>query len=84
MGKSKQEQDEKYFDDAEELEILNNEQEISMTEHIKTIDEEKIKNASVLLRKRMIEYSKENYLPLCEYLDISNVHNFVTWIMLNQ
>lgn len=45
--------------------------------HIYRID------TSLLLRKRLIEYSQNAGLSLCEHLDINNVDNFVDWIMKN-
>ena len=38
---------------------------------------------SILLRKRLIEYSQNSGLSLCEHLDTGNVDNFVNWIIKN-
>ena len=40
-------------------------------------------DTSILLRKRLIEYSQNSGSTLCEYLDINNVDNFVEWILKN-
>lgn len=40
-------------------------------------------DTALLLRKRLIEYSQNAGLSLCEHLDINNVDNFVNWIMKN-
>ena len=41
---------------------------------------DKIYTISTVLRDRLIKYAEMNHLPLCEYLDINNVCNFVSWI----
>ena len=46
--------------------------------------EEKIENASFKIKCSLINYSMESGLPLCEYLDIENVKNYVRWLLEKQ
>ena len=48
------------------------------------IYEEKIDNASFKIKCALISYSMESGLPLCEYLDIENVKNYVKWLLEKQ
>lgn len=63
--------------------INNNDDDIIATEY--NLDEKNMYrlDTSILLRKRLIEYSQNAGFTLCEHLDINNVDNFVEWILKN-
>jgi len=42
---------------------------------------QKIENVSNQIKYALIKYSEESGFPLCEYLDIDNVKNFVIWLL---
>lgn len=59
------------------------EDEIEKYEVEKEIKEEHILNTSILLRERLIQYADDCAYPLCEFLDIENIENYVRWILNN-
>ena len=44
-------------------------------------NDEYLVDTSVILRANLIEYAQKGAFPLCEHLDIQNVHNFVIWLL---
>ena len=44
-------------------------------------DEEKITNVAYLIREHIFDYVKEEAYPLCEFLDLTNIENYIRWIM---
>ena len=36
---------------------------------------------SIILRKRLLDYSYNTYYPICEYLDLNSIDNFVKSIL---
>ena len=81
MGKNENKDTEKYqilfesdqFDIVEENDIMD--------ELDDEIHYQKLIETAEILRKRLIEFSDENALPLCEYLDMENTYNFVEWVV---
>jgi len=45
--------------------------------------EDRIINTAYDIRLELFEYTSRDIIPLCEYLDMDNVINFVEWV-LNQ
>ena len=43
--------------------------------------DEKLINASFKIKCALIDYSHDSGLPLCEYLDIENVKNYLVWLL---
>lgn len=82
MGKADRELTEarkSIYEQSEELII----QEYDNTEQ-KIDNENNIREDTVLLlKKRLIEYSNNSGLSLCEYLDINNIDNYIQWILNN-
>ena len=52
-------------------------------EYKRQVEEEKIMDTSVLLRARLMDYTEHGAYPLCEFLDINNVENYVRWVLHN-
>lgn len=52
-------------------------------EYKRQLEEEKIIDTSVLLRDRLMDYTEHGAYPLCEFLDINNVKNYVRWVLHN-
>lgn len=45
-------------------------------------DKEKyIIDTAVILRKSLIEYAEQGAWPLCEFLDFTNVENYIKWLL---
>lgn len=40
-------------------------------------------DTAVLLRKRLMQYSSNAGLSLCEHLDLENVDSFIQWVLKN-
>lgn len=38
-------------------------------------------DTAFILQQRLIEYAMENNWPLCEFLDLENVENFIQWML---
>jgi len=38
-------------------------------------------DTACILQQRLIAYAEENNWPLCEFLDLENVENFIHWIL---
>ena len=43
-----------------------------------------LRNLTMQIEKDVLNYSYENALPLCEYLDYNNSENFVKWLLSTQ
>lgn len=52
-------------------------------EYERRLEEEKIMDTAILLRTRLIDYAEHGAYPLCEFLDIENVENYVRWVLQN-
>jgi hypothetical protein len=50
-------------------------------EYEKFLEYERIENATAMLREKLIQYTGEGSWPLCEYLDLDNVNNYVKWVI---
>lgn len=65
--------------------LLNNEETLEETlEEKKEIifqKNEKIEDISFEIKDAFINYTIDNGYPLCEYLDIDNVKNYVEWLL---
>ena len=85
MGKSKKKNFEDQKPYLEHYEEKNDSNDNNLTFESNLEEEKYIYNldTSILLRKRLIEYSQNAGLTLCEHLDINNVHNFLNWIIKN-
>lgn len=59
------------------------EDEIEDSEYLKELKEEHILNTAILLQQRLIQYADDCAYPLCEFLDIKNIENYVQWILTN-
>jgi uncharacterized membrane protein len=46
-----------------------------------TLYNEKVYNTSLEIQKELIKYSHEGGYTLCEYLDFSNIENYVKWLL---
>ena len=46
--------------------------------------DELVKNLTIQIEKDILDYSDDNALPLCEYLDYNNSENFVKWLLSKQ
>lgn len=63
-------------------ELVDTEYENQMEEeYIEKVDDEHILDTANLLRSKLIKYAEKNSYPLCEFLDIVNVENYVRWIL---
>jgi hypothetical protein len=80
MGKAKRQliQARKAFYEDVESESSDDSWDIEYEKHL---EDQKIKNASIILREKLIQYADEGSWPLCEYLDLDNVDNFVKWVI---
>ena len=36
---------------------------------------------SMIIRHKILEYTDTNFYPLCEYLNIDNVENYINWLL---
>jgi hypothetical protein len=36
---------------------------------------------SMIIRDKILEYTDTNFYPLCEYLNIDNVENYINWLL---
>ena len=43
-----------------------------------------VRNLTMQIEKAILDYSSDNALPLCEYLDYNNSENFVKWLLSRQ
>jgi hypothetical protein len=43
--------------------------------------DEKLNNLSFKIKCALINYSQDSGYPLCEYLDIENVKNYIKWLL---
>jgi hypothetical protein len=64
-----------------EEEVVYEEPEEVIEDDGQELYEEKIENAAFNIKCALINYSIESGLPLCEYLDIENVKNYVKWLL---
>ena len=46
--------------------------------------EELLRDLTMQIEKDILDYSRDNALPLCEYLDYNNSENFVKWLLSRQ
>lgn len=91
MGKSRSAPDDVYTDDYDTSyreEYMGNKyytgtegDDLADTEQ--TLEHEHVMNTAILLRSRLIQYAEDNSYPLCEFLDLENVYNFIQWILVN-
>ena len=65
--------------------VLNNEETIEETiedrQEMIFQKNEKIEDISFEIKDAFINYTIDNGYPLCEYLDIDNVKNYVEWLL---
>lgn len=47
----------------------------------KDIHNEKVYDTSLLIYKQLIEYSQNTGVPMCEYLNIKEIQNYVNWML---
>jgi len=40
-----------------------------------------INETAILIRQKILEYVNDGVYPLCEYLSIDNVENYVKWLL---
>jgi hypothetical protein len=45
---------------------------------------ELLRDLTMQIEKDILDYSHDNALPLCEYLDYNNSENFVKWLLSRQ
>ena len=36
---------------------------------------------SMIIHNKILEYADTNFYPLCEYLNIDNVENYINWLL---
>jgi hypothetical protein len=36
---------------------------------------------SMIIRDKILQYTDTNFYPLCEYLNIDNVENYINWLL---
>ena len=41
----------------------------------------KIHNIALLIYANLIKYTQDEGYPLCEFLDLTNIENYIRWIM---
>jgi hypothetical protein len=44
-------------------------------------DEKHLIDTTIILHKRLTEYAENGAWPLCEFLDFTNVENYIKWIL---
>ena len=49
--------------------------------NIKPTHDELVSDLSVEIEKKLLTYSNDNGVPLCEYMDHDNMKNFVNWLL---
>lgn len=65
----------------ENNEITLDEPENSSDEDDTELFEEQVEEISMLIKIALIEYSKDNAVHLCEYLNLENVENYIFHIL---
>ena len=40
-----------------------------------------ISETSMIIRNKILEYTNNNFYPLCEYLNFDNVENYIKWLL---
>ena len=75
MGKSKRQLE------KERKKIYNEEIYITSQENIEEKQND-IKETTILIQKELLRFCNENSWPLCEYLDLQNIENFVEWLLI--
>lgn len=66
------------MDNGKEMEV---ETEINDDKHILEQEENYIIDTTLLLRRRLLDYVDDEAWPLCEFLDFSNVENYIMWLL---
>lgn len=72
-----------YFKSLEKKLDKNNYEEDEVVEEFGESEAErrvKFINVTHEIRNEIIAYSRNNSLPLCEYLNIENVENYISWL----
>ena len=45
---------------------------------------QQVRDVAAIIRLRCLQYAEEEAYPLCEFLDNSNVENYVNWLLYNR
>lgn len=85
MGKSsrilKANLDDEYNRMTKEVYGEDKDDDISLERSPEEIFNEKLYNTSLKIYNELLEYSKKTGVPMCEYLNLEEVENYVKWIL---
>lgn len=59
----------------------NNTNQEKVDNYVYENNENHLIDTTILLRKRLIKYAEDEALPLCEFLDFTNVENYIKWLL---
>ena len=51
------------------------------TEYVDNQTTREVMDISGVVRTRCMNYSEEGSYPLCEFLDVENVENYINWLL---
>ena len=40
-----------------------------------------ISETAIIIRNKILEYTDNNFYPLCEYLNFDNIENYIKWLL---